>query len=115
MAAAADEGLLPNGAMAYARYLDDGRTDNELHWWVQCENVVGHCNLYQHFDDEQALDVAARCWQFIRSNLVDRQHGEWHWSLTADGTVNLHDDKAGFWKCPYHNARMCLEIIERFR
>lgn len=89
-------------------------TDKELHWWVQAENVVGHVNLYQHFGDEAALDTAVKCWQFIKNCLVDREHGEWHWSLMPDGTVNRRDDKAGFWKCPYHNGRMCMEIIERF-
>lgn len=89
-------------------------TDKELHWWVQAENVVGHVNLYQHFGDEAALDTAVKCWQFIKNSLIDREHGEWHWSLMPDGTVNRRDDKAGFWKCPYHNGRMCMEIIERF-
>lgn len=89
-------------------------TDKELHWWVQAENVVGHVNLYQHFGDEAALDTAVKCWQFIKNCLIDREHGEWHWSLMPDGTVNRRDDKAGFWKCPYHNGRMCMEIIERF-
>ena len=54
-------------------------------------------------------------WEFIKSSLIDRENGEWFWSVRADGTVNRDDDKAGFWKCPYHNGRMCMEIIERAR
>jgi mannobiose 2-epimerase len=40
-------------------------------------------------------------------------NGEWFWSIRANGVVNTYDDKAGFWKCPYHNTRMCLEIMAR--
>lgn len=114
IAAAADEGLTPDGSMIYETLLDKGKTDTDRHWWVQAENVVGHVNLYQHFDDEVALQKAFRCWEFIKQHLVDRKNGEWHWSVRADGMVNTDDDKAGFWKCPYHNGRMCMEIIERF-
>ena len=114
IAAAADEGLTPDGSMIYETFLDKGKTDTDRHWWVQAENVVGHANLYQHFDDEVAMQKALRCWDFIKQHLVDYKYGEWHWSVRADGTVNTDDDKAGFWKCPYHNGRMCMEIIERF-
>ena len=114
IAQAADEGLNPDGSMIYENFLDKQKIDRELHWWVQAENVVGHINLYQHFGDTEALDTAVRCWEFIKTKLIDREQGEWHWSLLPDGTVNRRDDKAGFWKCPYHNGRMCMEVIERF-
>lgn len=114
IAAAADEGLMPDGSMIYETFLSKQKTDADRHWWVQAENVVGHVNLYQHFGDEVALQKAFRCWAFIKQHLIDRRNGEWYWSLRADDTVNTDDDKAGFWKCPYHNGRMCMEIIERF-
>lgn len=114
IAAAAAEGLTADGSMIYETFIDKDHTDTDRHWWVQAENVVGHVNLYQHFDDEVSLQKAFRCWEFIKQHLVDRKNGEWHWSVRADGTVNTEDDKAGFWKCPYHNGRMCMEIIERF-
>lgn len=136
IARAADEGLNPDGSMIYeaappilpiGEELAEGGQrqslpskgrleglDRELHWWVQAENVVGHVNLYQHFGDEKALDTAMKCWQFIKDKIIDHANGEWHWSLMPDGSVNRRDDKAGFWKCPYHNGRMCMEIIERF-
>lgn len=114
IAQAADEGLNPDGSMIYENFLDKQKIDRELHWWVQAENVVGHINLYQHFGNTEALDTAVRCWEFIKTKLIDHEQGEWHWSLLPDGTVNRRDDKAGFWKCPYHNGRMCMEVIERF-
>ena len=50
----------------------------------------------------------------MKRHLVDNDNGEWFWGIRADGTVNRAEDKAGFWKCPYHNGRMCMEIMERF-
>ena len=69
--------------------------------------------LYQYFGDEEALRKSLRCWQYIKDHLIDWEGGEWWWSCDPDGNINRHDDKAGFWKCPYHNSRMCLEIMER--
>lgn len=113
IADAADEGLQADGSMLYERWLDSGREDRQRQWWVQCENIVGHVNLYQHFGDEEALGVAVRCWAYVQKNLIDWKIGEWHWAMLDDGTLNLEDDKIGLWKCPYHNSRMCLELMER--
>ena len=80
---------------------------------MQAEAIVGFYNLYQHFGDEDALRKAERLWQYVRDHLINYQLGEWYWSVDAEGKVNTNEDHAGFWKCPYHNTRMCLEIIER--
>ena len=114
VAKASEKGLNADGSMIHEANLTKGTMDADLHWWVQAETVVGFANIYQYFGDESALDKAIKCWQYIKDNLIDNENGEWHWSVRRDGTLNTTDDKAGFWKCPYHNSRMCIEIMERF-
>ena len=114
VAKASEKGLNPDGSMIHEANLDAGTVDDDLHWWVQAENVVGWMNIYQYFGDEDALQKALRCWEYIKQSLIDKENGEWYWSRHKDGSLNLDDDHAGFWKCPYHNSRMCMEILERF-
>ena len=113
VAEASKKGLNADGSMVHEANLDTGYIDTDRHWWVQAENVVGWVNIYQYFGDEEALKHALRCWQYIKENLVDKEGGEWWWSRDSERRINRKDDKAGFWKCPYHNSRMCLEVIER--
>ena len=108
---AASEGFTPDGGMIYEK--EGTKVDADRHWWVQAESVVGYFNLWDHFGEQSGLENALMCWEFIKNHLIDRENGEWFWSLRADGSINRDDDKAGFWKCPYHNGRMCMEIIER--
>ena len=110
---AASEGFSPAEGLIYEKSSD--RLDKDRHWWVQAEAVVGFFNLWDHFGIQEGLENALASWDFIKSSLIDRENGEWFWSVRADGSVNRDDDKAGFWKCPYHNGRMCMEIIERTR
>ena len=111
---ASERGLQADGSMMYEKNIDTGHEDMERHWWVQAETVIGFLNHYQHFGNEKSLQIAINCWNYIQNNLIDRSNGEWFWSIYPDGSANREDDKAGIWKCPYHNGRMCLEIIERF-
>ena len=113
VAKASEKGLNADGSMTHEANLDTGHVDADRHWWVQAEAVVGFLNIYQHFGDVEALQHGLRCWQYIKDNLIDWKNGEWYWSRDPQGNINLKDDHAGFWKCPYHNSRMCLEIIER--
>ncbi|HIX26052.1 MAG TPA: AGE family epimerase/isomerase [Candidatus Barnesiella excrementigallinarum] len=114
IAEAAAEGFTPENGMIYESNLDKHHVDRDRHWWVQAETVVGYMNIYQHFGDHKSLERALSCWNYIKNNLIDHEQGEWFWSIKANGEINRDDDKAGFWKCPYHNGRMCMEIIERF-
>ena len=111
LAQASAEGLQPDGSMIHEK---TDSLDTDRHWWVQAEAVVGFANLYQHFGDTEAAQRALRLWYYIKQHLIDHSLGEWYWSCDAQGQPNLQADHAGFWKCPYHNSRMCLEIIERF-
>lgn len=108
IAHAALEGLRTDGSMIYERHAD-GSLDEERHWWVQAEAVIGQMYLYRFHGETEALDSARHTWQYILQHLVDESEGEWYWSRLPDGSINRHDDHAGFWKCPYHNSRMCLE------
>ncbi len=112
MADAAIEGLRTDGGMIYESDPATGAVDGDRHWWVQAETVVGCLNQYQLRGDKAWLDRSLTCWDFIKRHLLCPD-GEWYWSLRADGTPNTDDDRAGFWKCPYHNGRMCMEIIQR--
>jgi cellobiose epimerase len=54
-----------------------------------------------------------RAWRFIQHHIIDTKGGEWIWSVKDNYGVMLAEDKVGIWKCPYHNSRVCLEIIKR--
>lgn len=111
IAHAALDGIRPDGSMVYERHAD-GQIDEERHWWVQAEAMIGQIYLYKFHGETAAYEGALRTWQYINEHIVDHQTGEWYWSRMPDGTVNRRDDHAGFWKCPYHNGRMCMEIID---
>jgi len=111
IAEAACEGLQPDGSLVYE--LDKDHLDTDRHWWVNAESVVGFLNAWELTGNEEWLVKAQNCWNYISDHLVDRAGGEWFWSISDAGIQNRKGDKAGFWKCPYHNSRMCLEVMHR--
>lgn len=91
----------------------EGLIDTDKDWWPQAEAVVGFYNAYQMTGDEKYREAAVRSWQFIESFIIDKEHGEWHWSVMRDGSPSGNIEKVSPWKCPYHNGRACFEMIER--
>ena len=92
---------------------------DEKEWWCYAEAVVGYIDQWKLYQDEKPiesninLELAETAFHYIQTHLMDRENGEWFWTILPDGTPDRTHDKAGFWKCPYHNSRMCIEIIER--
>ena len=113
MAYAAAEGLAADGGLIYeSGPLHHGRV-TEKHWWVQAEAVVGFFNAWQLSGEQAFLDKSRAVWKFIRQHIIDYSGGEWFWGVTAEGDVMQGYEKAGFWKCPYHNSRACIQMIRR--
>jgi len=113
IADASKKGVMSDGGMIYEKFFNSDRTDTDRHWWVQAETVVGFLNAFYLSGQKEYQDLSMAAWRFIKENIIDNKNGEWYWSVNENLQPNLKEDKAGFWKCPYHNSRMCLEIIEK--
>jgi len=111
IAKAAEEGLDKDGGIWYEKEGD--HLVKEKHWWPQAEALVGFYNTWQNTGDEHFLELAKNNWKFIQQHIIDHKNGEWFWGMQPDGKVMEGEDKAGMWKCPYHNGRACLELVKR--
>jgi len=112
IANAASEGLQPDGSMIDEKNYSTGELRTSRSWWSQAESVVGYMNAYELTGNEKYLQNSVNSWNYIKKYFVDSKNGGWFSSVSESGVVG-RGDKGGFWVCPYHNGRMCLEIIER--
>ena len=113
LAKAAMEGYTAGKGMEYEYDRAKDLNNVSREWWVQAETVVGCVNAYRLTGEAVWKERALSEWEFIKNNLICPD-GEWYWAAIPDGTgfrPDTDNDRAGFWKCPYHNARMCMEII----
>lgn len=83
-------------------------------WWVQAESVVGFLNGYQRYGEEKYLEMSKSVWNYIKNHIIDkREGGEWFSQIEENGSYTKAKATVDPWKCPYHNGRMCLEVIRR--
>jgi len=109
---AASEGLQPDGSLLTEKDRTTGHVVTIRSWWEQAETIVGYLNAFEITHDQKYLDKAVNGWNYTKKYFVDYKNGGWY-SLVNENGEPAGRDKANYWTCPYHNGRMCMEIIER--
>lgn len=101
-----------NGSLNNER--ENDKISTKRIWWVQAETVVGFVNAYSRGGGDKFLKAAKEVWKWIRDVQIDkRSGGEWWAEVDKDGNPLTDFTMVNEWKCPYHNGRMCMEIISR--
>lgn len=91
----------------------DCQQSKEWIWWVQAEALVGFLDAFERSGEPRFLAATEQVWGFIDRWFIDRTWGEWRWRVEPGEPAPPASPKAHLWKCPYHNGRACLEILER--
>lgn len=112
IANAASEGLDKDGGLWYEYDAEKNHLIKEKHSWPQAESMIGFFNAWQLTGDQQIFVRSLDSWQFTKNHILDKSNGEWVWGVTEQYAV-MNKEKVGIWKCPYHNSRACMQIIDR--
>ena len=98
-----------------ANECEKGVVNDHRVWWVQAETLLGFLNGYQKDNSKtEYLEAAKSVWEFIKDKVIDKRPGsEWLSEITPDGEPYKEKPILEPWKCPYHNGRMCFEVIKR--
>ena len=98
-----------------ANECEKGVVNTHRIWWVQAETVIGFLNGYQKDPSKKEyLEAAEAEWQFIMDYVIDKRSGsEWYWEVDENGNPYPDRPIVEPWKCPYHNGRMCMEVMKR--
>ena len=90
----------------------NGRLDSLRAWWPQAEALLGFEFGWRVTKDPAWLERIQVQWRYVLRTVVDpRAHSEWFNELRENGD-RLGKPLADEWKCPYHNGRMCLRLME---
>lgn len=113
LAEAASKGLDGDGGLWYESNGSEHHLIKQKHSWPQAEAMVGFFNAWQLTGEKKFFERSLRSWRFVQDHIRDKDLGEWYWGVLEDHSPMIGEDKAGIWKCPYHNSRACIEIIRR--
>lgn len=118
-------GLDKDGGMFLESTRFGSHVRTNKHWWVQAETLVGFMNGFELTGNPRFWEDVKLSWGFIDRHVIDHERGEWFTKVNRLGQPFLaeppddpspyyrNDWKIDPWKCPYHNGRACIELIQR--
>ncbi len=107
------EGTDKSSSLFYEYDKKTGKIDFDKHWWCQAEAMIGLVKAWQITGNQQYMKNAANIWDYITKFIINVEYGEWNAVIDKFNHVITKGDRVGFWKCPYHNTRACIEVINR--
>ena len=92
--------------------------DYERSKYTKFNHPILMANVIRSYDgkylNHEEIELIAHC---IESHMgqfnVDKKTGEWVEDVNPDNTIDKGQALVHPWKCPYHNGRMCIEMIRR--
>jgi len=89
--------------------------ENKLRsWWVMSEAIVALVHQYNLYGSDKSMILAENIWNYVKKHFIS-PYGEWYGHINDKGELNQSSNSTelvGPWKCPYHNGRMCLEMMK---
>ena len=105
-----------------ANECERGVVNTDRIWWVQAETLLGFLNGHEKctgegVEAEKYLEAAFHVWSYIKEHVIDHRNlsecgKEWYEVLNESSKPYIKP-MVQPWKCPYHNGRMCMEVIKR--
>lgn len=109
------EAYVPGKGVINEANLDLDEVDTDRHWWPHAEAMVGMDYALQLSGDQKFEEVMLDIWDFTKRYLIDSVNGEWFFRIDEDNRPYKEEDKVGMWKCPYHNTRACIMLLQMRR
>ncbi len=107
------EAYIPKKGVINEKDLNSGKTDMDRHWWPQAEAMVGLNYAWNISGKKEFKNAIFDIWDYTKEHIIDHENGEWFFRVDENNRPYKEEDKLGMWKCPYHNSRACVVLLEQ--
>ena len=108
-----EQGYIKGKGVLNEKERTSGKVDTDRHWWPQAEAMVGLYYAYSISENEKYKVILLDIWDFTKEHIIDSENGEWFFRVDQNYLPYKEEDKLGMWKCPYHNSRACIVLLNK--